>query len=211
MSRLEQLPAESWQPIDPPALQLPASAEPAKPKPARSRRLVLRPAIAIAACAALLVVGAGAGALIAGGDGTTRGGTQFGLAPLGPADPAAKATAKLTRGPNGKLKLNVSGLEPTRNGDFYEIWMSTAATTWPRSAPSRFQTTVRRRSTFRSASTRTGSIRGHLARAAGRRSRPLFGVGPARPDQQLATRENPTDRPSCLGVVSDNHYRRRST
>jgi hypothetical protein len=114
ITRLESLGRDEWRPQRPPELVMPREAQVA---PRRRRALTLRPLPAFAVALLLLTVGAG-GALIA---------------TSGDEDPGRTlALAPLTRGGDGKVKLArsggratlvVSGLEPSRRGEFYELWL----------------------------------------------------------------------------------------
>ena len=116
IARLETLGHDEWRPEPPPPLVMPREAEAA---PRRRRTLTLRPLPAFAAALLLLAVGAG-GALIA----TSRDedpGRTLALAPL-TRGAGGDGKVKLAR-TGGRATLVVSGLEPSRRGEFYELWL----------------------------------------------------------------------------------------
>jgi anti-sigma-K factor RskA len=127
VARVETLEAAQWEPVEPP----PLAFVPEAPRPSRrgvrgflgalARPLTVRPAFAAAAAALLLALGVAGGALLASGDsGDAGGGTQVALNPLGTAPATARASARIA---DGRMRLDVSGLGPTRKGAFYEVWM----------------------------------------------------------------------------------------
>ena len=116
ITRLESLGRDEWRPQRPPELVMPREA---RATPRRRRALTLRPLPALAAALLLLAVGAG-GALIAT-SGDEDPGRTLALAPLTPgAD--GDGTVKLARA-GGRATLVVSDLEPSRRGEFYELWL----------------------------------------------------------------------------------------
>lgn len=132
VARLGAMPAEAWTPVQPPPLDVDIPLEPAAARRG-GRRLALRPAVAAACSVALLAAGAGAGALIAGGDGSAvPSGAQVALAPVGAADAGAGGTVKLAavKGaePAGGATVTVHGLKPLPDGGYYELWMLNSAT-----------------------------------------------------------------------------------
>ena len=100
---LDKLPDEAWNPPEPPAVTVPE----------RPRRLVVRPALALAACLAVAVVVAVA---LTSGDGDS--GDPVRLAPLGKYAGDAEGSYH-----DGRLKLAVDGVAPSRAGEFYELWL----------------------------------------------------------------------------------------
>lgn len=110
VTRLHRLPPAAWEPAQPPPLTAP---EPAPPR----RRLVLRPVVAAACALALVAAGVGIGALAGGGD-DEPGGARIALAPL---DAPRAASGRVTVADG--VSLDVSGLPPSRAGDFYELWL----------------------------------------------------------------------------------------
>ena len=115
ITRLERLGPDEWRPEPPPQLVLPRDAQ---ATPRRRRALTLRPLPALAAALLLLAVGAG-GALIA----TSRDedpGRTLALAPLTRGGGDGKVEIART---GGRATLAVSGLAPSRRGEFYELWL----------------------------------------------------------------------------------------
>jgi anti-sigma-K factor RskA len=134
VTRLERLPAEAWEDVEPPPLALPELGKPgvgapdaARPAGAarpggapggrRPRRLVLRPLVAAAAAVVLLAAGAGLGFLLDRGPAVSA---QLALRPVGELDPAASGKVSLV---SDGVKVRVSGLKPTGGGEFYELWL----------------------------------------------------------------------------------------
>jgi len=114
---LEALPADAWRPVPPPPL-VHAPAPSAK----RPRRLVLRPAVALACSVALLAGGLGLGALLTGGGDDAPAGRTVALTPL-EGGSTASGTVALTGEAGEPMQLRVSGLDPARAGAFYEAWL----------------------------------------------------------------------------------------
>jgi anti-sigma-K factor RskA len=114
LARLESLGPDEWRPQPPPALVMPPGTVPAR----RRRALTLRPLPALAAVLLLLALGAG-GTLVA----TSRdsAGQTLALAPLQRGG-AAEGQVRLARS-GGRATLAVSGLAPSRRGEFYELWL----------------------------------------------------------------------------------------
>jgi len=127
--RLEELPREAWEDLEPPPLAVPAPAASAPTPPTRSRRrFVLRPAIAALASVALVLVGVGAGLLLGedGPAGTSGGGETLALAPVEPRGGDATGSAKLIGAAGGEAVIDVSSLSPNAPDDFYELWLLNA-------------------------------------------------------------------------------------
>jgi len=118
---LEALPREGWERPEPP----PAPWPPEQPWRVRAPGFSLRPLTAAVAAALLIALGVAGGVLVSGGDepATVADGTTVALAPLGDADPAATGEATLTEGDAGEAVVSVSGLAPSSDGDFYELWL----------------------------------------------------------------------------------------
>ncbi|MBJ7459245.1 MAG: anti-sigma factor [Thermoleophilaceae bacterium] len=134
VATLEKLPAEAWDQVDAPPLQLDRSA-PAQsaPKPARNSRFkdffsgsfALRPALAFAAVLAIFVAGVGVGMLSGGDNSSDPFGpvvTQASLSPVSNVDPAARGEAIVKQG-GQTIRLKISGLPVNRADDFYEAWL----------------------------------------------------------------------------------------
>lgn len=124
-SDLAELPAAAW-PV-PEIEPAPAPAEtpraaPAPPAPRPRRVWQLRPALALAAVLAALVVGGGLGALLAddGGGGEPQGGPQLTLSALSPDSPAHGEVSMPT---SDEMVLAVGDLPPSAAGQFYEVWL----------------------------------------------------------------------------------------
>jgi anti-sigma-K factor RskA len=118
VTRLERLPAEGWEPAEPPPLRLPgleptAAAAPARPR----RRLVLRPVVAAFCAVALLAAGTGLGVVL---DRDPVPATPLALAPVGDLDTAASGRVGVK---NDRVTVRVDGLSPTDGGQFYELWL----------------------------------------------------------------------------------------
>jgi anti-sigma-K factor RskA len=124
--RLETLPPEAWEGIAPP----PA---PVLPRPWASRlrsigtgRLVVRPALAVAASLVLIAGGVGIGLLAGGGSGDDAPeGARYALSPLDGATAGAQAVATVA---GGTLRVELSGIAPTPAGSFYELWLLNSPT-----------------------------------------------------------------------------------
>jgi anti-sigma-K factor RskA len=115
LTRLEALGPDEWRPEPPPALVMPPGAEAAP----RRRALTLRPLPALAAVLLLLALGAGGALLITARDpAPSRTLTLTSLRP----DGAAQGKVRLAR-TGGRATLAVSGLAPSRRGEFYELWL----------------------------------------------------------------------------------------
>jgi len=126
VERLSELPDEVWEGPEPPPLELPGNAG-AAPAPRRRWRLptlTLRPVAAVAASVLLLAVGAGIGALVAGGGSGD-----------GPPVEESLSLSRVDDGPSGahgsvlvsagrtRAEVDVSGLDPSGAGRFYELWL----------------------------------------------------------------------------------------
>ena len=129
VSRLENLPPESWQNPEPPALVMPvgdtAPEVLVSPKSAGKVKRFGWPRLAAGFATACVLFGAG---LFVGtrleDQGTTSGPTEtLALAGLGEAPPGASGEVHLARSENDAVTLDVSGLRPTGSGEFYELWL----------------------------------------------------------------------------------------
>lgn len=140
VTRLDALPDEAWEPIEPPPLKLDRSAiEAEAPKRVESstkpkRSLLswlgdgfsLKPAFAFAAVALFFAAGVGVGAIAGGADDTTTAIAptlqQAQLAPVSDTDASATGVADVKK--DGQvIRLNLSGLAPTPEDKFYEAWL----------------------------------------------------------------------------------------
>ena len=148
VTRLERLPADVWESPEPPRLALPAGeaaagagaegfagdaaggavardatrAAPRRPRrfargAGAPRRLVVRPLVAAACAIVLLAAGAGLGFLL---DREPSPSQRLALRPVGDLDPAASGNVSLV---SDGVSVRVSGLKPTGDGQFYELWL----------------------------------------------------------------------------------------
>ena len=124
--RLEELPREAWDRPAPPPAPWPAETEAATAVP-RRRRFVLRPLAALAATVLLLAAGVGAGLLLAGDDSPSGapGGSldRVQLEPVDGRAQGATGTVSLQPQAGGSATVELSGLRPSKGGDFYELWL----------------------------------------------------------------------------------------
>jgi len=127
VGRLETLPAEVWEAPEPPPLVPPEGSAEARPAPARRRRrlpaLTLRPAVATGLAALLLAVGIATGALFSGGSSDSRGGTTDLVLERIDDGPAGAHGDVLLAGDRAQATVDVSGLDPSDSGNFYELWL----------------------------------------------------------------------------------------
>ena len=117
VEQLEELPPEAWD------LEGPEERATLGVRPPRAARRWRRPALAAAACFALLVAGAGIGALLFDGDEgaqVTAGGIA--LRPLSADASGAGGTAQLDDAA-GEAKLELTGLPPSPPSEYYELWL----------------------------------------------------------------------------------------
>lgn len=139
VSRLETLPVEVWEAPEPPSLAIPeGAAEPssagqmldASRRPKRRRRLRLPaltpPTLSTAGLAAvMLAIGIAGGLLIGGGGGSAN--REAGAADLVlrriDDGPTGAHGAVFVAGDERHARLQVSGLEPSGSGRFYELWL----------------------------------------------------------------------------------------
>lgn len=128
VARLEQMPAEAWETTQPPPLAMPAeAAAPAAPSRRRRSRLpslTLRPLPAASLAALLLAIGV-AGGLLAGGSGSDASGGRTTDLVLSRIDygPASAHGDVLVAGDGAQATVDVSGLDPSGFGNFYELWL----------------------------------------------------------------------------------------
>ena len=115
LTRLEGLGADEWRPEPPPALVTPPEMKAAP----RRRAVTLRPLPALAAVLLLLALGAGGALVVTARDPAP--GRALTLASLERGG-AAQGQVRLARA-GGKATLAVSGLAPSRRGEFYELWL----------------------------------------------------------------------------------------
>jgi len=122
--RLEELPREAWDRPVPPPPPWPAEAAARAP---RRQRLVLRPLAALAATVLLLAAGVGAGLLLAGDEDPSRTPTgsrdRVQLRPVDGRAQGATGVVSLDPQAGGSATVELSGLRPSKSGDFYELWL----------------------------------------------------------------------------------------
>ena len=111
VARLDAQPDEAWNPPEPPPL--PAAVTARRERPSWPRRLV--PALA---AIVLIAVGVGATLAVQQLSGDDAAGERVELAGL-PLAPSASGEARL----DGDVNLTVSGLRPSRPGEYYELWL----------------------------------------------------------------------------------------
>ena len=128
VTRLESVPADSWDDPEPPQLVMPgadvfaeqAAATPAKPAPRRWFRL----AGGLVAGCLIFGVGLFVGTRFGDSGTATPADTEtLSLVSLGSAPSGATGQVKLASSTEDPVTLDVSGLEPTGNGEFYELWL----------------------------------------------------------------------------------------
>jgi len=121
--QLRQLPREAWDRPAPPPPPWPAEQEVGRGR----RGLFLRPVAAGLAALALLGAGTGAGLLLGGGDSDSGepGGApvRVRLNPVGGRGAGATRVARLQPRPGGRAAVELTGLRPSRAGEFYELWL----------------------------------------------------------------------------------------
>ena len=149
VSKLEAVPEEGWAPVEPPPLDIaaitgsvssgpePVATEPSRPDPSSQKRRSFSdlfafrlPQVAAAAFSALLLLAAGTViGMQLGSDESSPGlpTETLALSTIGNEVPqGASGEVKLTgvsEGGGEKAVLDVSGLEPNADGEFYELWL----------------------------------------------------------------------------------------
>jgi anti-sigma-K factor RskA len=124
VTRLASLEPSAWEldAVDVPPLALPEAAPPARPRWWR-RRLVLRPLAAATLGIVLLALGVAAGTLLGGAaDEGASGGRVLALAPVEPLGAGAAGTASFAAS-GDRATLHLTGLQPSRGGEFAELWL----------------------------------------------------------------------------------------
>ncbi len=124
VAELETLPQEGW------GASPGVSVPPLPPLPAiasldgrrSERRLLLRPAMAIAACLAVLAIGVAIGAIVTS-SGSGGSGPEIALARFGEGGPGASGVARVVSSEGDALRLRVNGLRPSEGAQFYELWL----------------------------------------------------------------------------------------
>jgi anti-sigma-K factor RskA len=124
VAKLEAVPEEAWEPPTPPPLSPPPERR-RRPRPGwLSGPMALRPAPAAGLAALLLALGIAIGALIGGegDDGPPGGGAELVLSRIDDG-PAGAAGRVLVSERESRATVDVSGLEPSERGRFYELWL----------------------------------------------------------------------------------------
>ena len=118
---LEGLPGEAWVPDGPVPPLPPLPPIPELEERRARRRISMRPAYAVAASIAVLLIGVAIGAVV-----TNRGadaGPAIALGRVGEGGPDASGVARVVSSGDGELRLEVSGLAPSAGRQFYELWL----------------------------------------------------------------------------------------
>lgn len=116
---LDAMPAAGWAPPEPP----PLPPLPGLERPRRRRSLVpARPAWAVAAIVAALLVAGASWWAVSRDDGGGTAEPLLALAPIGDAGPAVSGEARPIRGGEA-LAVSVSGMPASEPGTFYELWL----------------------------------------------------------------------------------------
>lgn len=139
VGKLEAVPAEVWQTVEPPPLDLARATAAAQEAPlevreaefeasrrpeAPGRSPWMRFAGFFAAGAALLLVGFLIGSGTGGDDSpTTDPGPALALDRLGEAPASASGQVRMVSSEGDQMRLEVAGLEPSTDGEFYEAWL----------------------------------------------------------------------------------------
>jgi anti-sigma-K factor RskA len=132
VARLEQMPAEAWEPAEPPPLAMPPDAE-AEREPAaqaeRGRRrlrlptLTLRPLPAAGLAILLVAIGLVAGLLVEGGSSAEpAGGAELALGRIDDGPAGASGDVEVAAN-DSRATLVVEGLDPNGADQFYEAWL----------------------------------------------------------------------------------------
>lgn len=116
--RLEALPAEAWDPVEPPPLQVPDAEVVPLARRVRGRRMLVAAAVVVG----LVIGGAGIGLLVSGSD-TSESDRTVALGPVDDGPEGAAATVRLTRDRASGAELSVEGIAPNRANQFYELWL----------------------------------------------------------------------------------------
>ena len=143
VSRLETLPDEAWEPVEPPPLDIARATsgrEPEAPLAEREREFEAtrksretgksrpwnRIAGFLATGAALLLAGFLIGNATGGDDNPVApapAGQELALASLGEAPPTAQGEVQMVSSEGDQMRLDVSGLKPSPANEFYELWL----------------------------------------------------------------------------------------
>lgn len=132
VGRLEELPADTWDPVEPPPLTMPAEAAEAGAADApvsgaRRRRwrlpaVTLRPLPATGFAALLVAIGLVAGLLIEGGGSGESAQSEVVLSRIDDGPAGASGDVALAAD-DERATLVVEGLDPSGSDEFYEAWL----------------------------------------------------------------------------------------
>lgn len=129
VAKLEDLPGEAWDAVEPPPLHLPKSPAPVKRSRIKDffdRSFALKPLPAFAAVLLIFVAGFGLSHLSRGSDNSAAPidatVAQTSLTPVGNIDPAATGQADVKKDGH-QIRLKISGLKVNGENDFYEAWL----------------------------------------------------------------------------------------
>jgi anti-sigma-K factor RskA len=140
VTRLEEMSPEAWQPADPPPLDLARATsageaplaereiefEGARRQSAEKQRPIwLRLAGLFVTGAAMLLVGFLIGSGTSDDDSSPAAapGSTLALERLGEAPPTAHGQVRMVSSEGDQMRLDVSGLRPNKDGEFYELWL----------------------------------------------------------------------------------------
>ncbi|MDQ5894542.1 MAG: hypothetical protein QG596_803 [Actinomycetota bacterium] len=143
VSQLEALPGEAWEPVEPPPLDIARATsgrEPEAPLAERESdfeatrkspdsgrsRTWARIAGFLATGAALLLAGFLIGNATSGDDNLVApapAGQELALDSLGEAPPTAEGEVRMVSSEGDQMRLDVSGLKPSPENEFYELWL----------------------------------------------------------------------------------------
>ena len=129
VARLEALPDEAWEPVEPPPLRMPVDgARKTEEEPAPRRRwfrppdLSLRPLPAVGLAALLLAIGLAAGLWVGNGSSSSSGGPNLALSRIDDGPTGASGDVALAAN-DSRATLAVEGLDPSDPDQFYELWL----------------------------------------------------------------------------------------
>lgn len=118
---LSELPGEAWEQVEPPPRA--EGRERRIRAGSGRRRLSIRPALAVAACAALLAAGVGLGVVLSGDEGSVVAtASTVDLRPVSAMAANSHGTARLD-GAGETATLTLSGMPASRTGEYYELWL----------------------------------------------------------------------------------------
>jgi len=131
VGRLERMPAEAWEPAEPPPLAMPpevgTESAPAERGPGRRRlrlpTLTLRPLPAAGLATLLVAIGLVAGLLVAGGGSAEPdSGAELVLGRIDDGPAGASGDVEVAAN-DSRATLVVEGLDPNGSDQFYEAWL----------------------------------------------------------------------------------------